>query len=119
MRRPMRSASTSSAARWSALPERSACMRAPPSDSSSAALTALATAGADAVLSGHVHYPFDIPVERAGRTLRMIGAGTLSTRTRRSPPAFNELRVTGKSFETIARTFSPASDRVLAKGGGG
>ena len=36
MRRPMRSASTSSTARWSALPEVSACMRAPPSDSSSA-----------------------------------------------------------------------------------
>jgi 3',5'-cyclic AMP phosphodiesterase CpdA len=68
-----------------------------------AALTALAAAGADAVLSGHVHDPFDVPVERAGRTVRMIGAGTLSKRLRSSPPAFNELRVYGKSIETRAR----------------
>lgn len=68
------------------------------------ALTALADAGAHAVLSGHVHEPFDVPVERSGRTVRMIGAGTLSKRTRGSPAAFNEIRVTGGAFETIPRT---------------
>ncbi|EZP57291.1 MULTISPECIES: metallophosphoesterase family protein [Sphingomonas] len=68
------------------------------------ALTALAEAGAHAVLSGHVHDPFDVPVARAGRTIRMIGAGTLSKRTRHSPPAFNEIRVHNGGFETIART---------------
>ena len=51
------------------------------------ALQQLAAAGADAVLTGHVHYPFDTPVERAGRTVRLIGAGTLSKRLRHSPPA--------------------------------
>ena len=67
------------------------------------ALTALAAAGADAVLSGHVHDPFDVPVERAGRSLRMIGAGTLSRRIRSTPASFNELRIEGRSLEVRAR----------------
>lgn len=57
------------------------------------ALAALAAAGADAVLSGHVHDPFDIGVEVAGRTVRMIGAGTLSRRTRATPASFNQVDV--------------------------
>ena len=80
------------------------------------ALAALAAAGADAVLSGHVHDPFDVAVERAGRTLRMIGAGTLSKRVRHSPPAFNEIRVAGKRFQTIARTLSPAPAASIGSG---
>ena len=81
-----------------------------------AALDRLAAAGADAVLTGHVHYPFDTPVERAGRTIRMIGAGTLSKRLRHSPPAFNEIRVEGRRFETVARTLSPDPSATLGKG---
>jgi 3',5'-cyclic AMP phosphodiesterase CpdA len=68
-----------------------------------AALEALATAGAHAVLTGHVHDPFDIAHEIGGRTVRLIGAGTLSERVRSKPPSFNEIRVDGSSFETIAR----------------
>jgi 3',5'-cyclic AMP phosphodiesterase CpdA len=71
------------------------------------ALGELAAAGAHAVLTGHVHDPFDIPVERAGRVIRMIGAGTLSVRTRNSPPGFNEIRIDGTRFETLARTHGP------------
>ena len=78
------------------------------------ALTALAQAGADAVLSGHVHDPFDVPVERAGRTLRMIGAGTLSRRIRATPASFNELRVEAGRLEVIAR-HPTAPDRPLAQ----
>jgi 3',5'-cyclic AMP phosphodiesterase CpdA len=81
-----------------------------------AALTKLAAAGADAVLTGHIHDPFDIPVERAGRTVRMIGAGTLSKRLRSSPPAFNEIRVDGRRFETLSRTQSPAPKETLGEG---
>jgi len=80
-----------------------------------AALTALAAAGAHAVLSGHVHDPFDVPVERNGWTVRMIGAGTLSKRVRNSPPAFNEIRVDGGQFETIARSLSTAPKEVLTE----
>ena len=82
-----------------------------------AALTALAQAGADAVLSGHVHDPFDVAVERAGRTLRMIGAGTLSRRTRATPPSFNEVRVDGRRIEVLARTMDAAPPRSLAVAG--
>lgn len=73
-----------------------------------AALAALAKAGADAVLTGHVHDPFDVEHEVDGAPIRLIGAGTLSERTRASPPAFNELRISEGEIETIVRTMSPA-----------
>lgn len=57
------------------------------------ALEALAAAGADAVLSGHVHDPFVMELEIGGRVIRKIGAGTLSERVRDSAPSFNEIRV--------------------------
>lgn len=69
------------------------------------ALEALATAGAHAVLTGHVHDPFDIAHEVAGHTVRLIGAGTLSERVRATRPSFNEIRVDGGRFETVARIF--------------
>jgi 3',5'-cyclic AMP phosphodiesterase CpdA len=56
-----------------------------------AALAALASAGATAVLSGHVHDAFDRQVEAGGRSIRIIGAGTLSQRLRTTPPGFNRL----------------------------
>ncbi len=55
------------------------------------ALAALAHAGADAVLSGHVHDAFDRHVEAGGHRIRLIGAGTLSERLRKSPPGYNVL----------------------------
>lgn len=67
------------------------------------ALEALAQAGAHAVLTGHVHDPFDIAHDVNGHTVRLIGAGTLSERVRTKPPSFNEIRVDGTRFETLAR----------------
>lgn len=53
---------------------------------------AIAAAGADAVISGHVHTPFDEVRERGGHSLRMIGVGTLSTRLRHGmPPCYQTL----------------------------
>lgn len=83
-----------------------------------AALTALAAAGAHAVLSGHVHDPFDVAVERNGWKVRMIGAGTLSIRTRNSPPGFNEIRIDGDRFETMARTLSPEPKHSITEDAG-
>ncbi|BDI59831.1 metallophosphoesterase family protein [Qipengyuania nanhaisediminis] len=51
------------------------------------AFAAIAAAGADAILSGHVHRPFDEMRESGGHSMRMIGAGTLSTRLRHGAPA--------------------------------
>ena len=61
------------------------------------ALAALAHAGADAVLSGHVHDPFDLNVEAGGHRIRLIGAGTLSARLRKSPPGYNLLEWTAET----------------------
>lgn len=55
------------------------------------ALQVLVEAGADAVLSGHVHDAFDITHRIAGRELRMIGSGTMSERLRGTPPSYNVL----------------------------
>ena len=55
------------------------------------ALEELATRPVEAVLSGHVHDAFDITERTAKGPLRMIGAGTLSRRTRSTPPSFNAL----------------------------
>ena len=58
------------------------------------AFAALAQAGAQAVLSGHVHVPFDMQRCVQGESwgagepsMRAIGAGTLSTRLRHGAPA--------------------------------
>jgi 3',5'-cyclic AMP phosphodiesterase CpdA len=67
-------------------------------------LAMLAEAGADAVLSGHVHDAFDVAHHEAGRVVRLIGAGTLSERVRTTPPSFNELRVDAGGLEVVPRT---------------
>ncbi|MDB5686153.1 MAG: Metallophosphoesterase [Rhizorhabdus sp.] len=66
------------------------------------ALEALAAAGVDAVLTGHVHDPFDLVRDVAGRPVRLIGAGTLSQRVRATRPSFNEIRIDG-AIETVLR----------------
>lgn len=80
-----------------------------------AALSQLAAAGAHAVLSGHVHDPFDVPIDRNGWIIRMIGAGTLSKRTRKTPPAFNEIRIEGQGFETLVRRFGETAPHVITE----
>lgn len=56
------------------------------------AFAALAKAGGDAVISGHVHTPFNLRRERDGHPMQMLGAGTLSTRLRGKPPSYEVLR---------------------------
>lgn len=69
------------------------------------ALAALAGANITAVLSGHVHDPFDLIRETANGPVRMIGAGTLSRRIRSTPPSFNELTIEGGHVHVKVRTF--------------
>jgi len=71
-----------------------------------AALDALAKAGADAVLSGHVHDPFDIAWTGGARPVRLIGAGTLSERVRATPPSFNELTIEDRALSVTVRTMA-------------
>lgn len=57
------------------------------------ALAELARRGVAGVLSGHVHDAFDLIHPTANGPVRMIGAGTLSLRTRSTPPSFNDLTI--------------------------
>jgi 3',5'-cyclic AMP phosphodiesterase CpdA len=68
-----------------------------------AAMAALAARGVEAVLSGHVHDPFDLVAETASGPLRMIGAGTLSKRIRSTPASFNELTIGTARIEVTVR----------------
>ena len=68
-----------------------------------AALDAIAAAGANAVLSGHVHDPFDLEVATSTGPIRMIGAGTLSERIRATRPSFNRLEIADGKIDARVR----------------
>lgn len=76
------------------------------------ALNALSSAGAHAILTGHVHDPFDIAHQIDGREIRLIGAGTLSERVRAQPPSFNVITVEDGGFATVARFMGEASVKL-------
>lgn len=59
-----------------------------------AAFAQLASAGAQAIASGHVHVPFDLERACASGCMRMLGAGTLSMRLRSAPPSYQVLTFT-------------------------
>lgn len=69
------------------------------------ALKALAAAGAHAVLSGHTHDAFDLV---APDGVRLIGAGTLSARVRKTRPSFNELTIDAGRLAVVTRTMEVA-----------
>lgn len=64
-----------------------------------------------AVLSGHVHDPFDLVHKTAQGSLRMIGAGTLSHRLRSTPASYNRivLGVDGITVTVRNREHLPAA----------
>ncbi|MBX7491716.1 metallophosphoesterase [Qipengyuania sp. 1NDW9] len=67
------------------------------------ALRALARRPVEAVLSGHVHDAFDIMEDTSEGPVRMIGAGTLSQRTRSTPCSFNEIEWDGTRLTVAVR----------------
>lgn len=79
------------------------------------ALRELARRGVLGVLSGHVHDAFDIAEPTSEGTVRMIGAGTLSERTRSTPPSFNELTWDGARLEVVVRNLEgvPTPDMMI------
>lgn len=72
----------------------------------SEALEELAGRKVLAVLSGHVHDPFDLHEMTPAGPVRMIGAGTLSRRVRSTPASFNELVIEGRSVSVQVRNLS-------------
>ncbi|EMD84538.1 metallophosphoesterase family protein [Pacificimonas flava] len=58
------------------------------------ALRRLSACGAQAVITGHVHTPFDVTHRLdGGGSIRLIGAGTLSERIREHVPSFNDIEI--------------------------
>lgn len=75
------------------------------------ALEVLGELGVDAVMSGHIHNPFN-EMRAAGRTqVQVIGAGTLSTRLRHgAPPSYNVLTCRkGAEIEVETRILGAAA----------
>lgn len=75
------------------------------------AFAAIAASGASAVLSGHVHRPFDELRSSGDHAMRMIGAGTLSTRLRHgAPPSYRVIECTrGGEITSELRELEPSS----------
>jgi 3',5'-cyclic AMP phosphodiesterase CpdA len=67
------------------------------------ALNALALAGANAVLSGHVHDPFAVEWKTGVHRVHLIGAGTLSERVRTSRPSFNQISICNGKLSSLPR----------------
>ncbi|MDZ4762834.1 MAG: metallophosphoesterase [Alphaproteobacteria bacterium] len=62
------------------------------------ALDRIARARVDAVLTGHIHDAFASPIETAARPMVQMGAGTLSTRLRSTPPSFCVIEIDGDTM---------------------
>ena len=77
------------------------------------AMAELAARGVLAVLSGHIHDPFDRVVQTPSGPLRLIGAGTLSRRIRSTPPSFNELVIEGDAIAVTARNLEQVSTAAM------
>lgn len=77
------------------------------------ALNELARRPVLAVLSGHVHDAFDIVEQTDNGPVRMIGAGTLSKRTRSTPPSFNELHWDGAALTVRVRNLHDVESRDM------
>ncbi len=72
------------------------------------AAAALAGAGVDLVLSGHVHNPFVVALPGAEPGRWAIGAGTLSTRMRGTPAGFTTIVATDGVYEVNAHGWNGA-----------
>ena len=77
------------------------------------ALRELAKRPVEAVLSGHVHDAFDIMEETSEGPVRMIGAGTLSQRTRSTPPSFNDILWDGERLHVTVCNLQDVETRDM------
>ncbi|MFC0589840.1 metallophosphoesterase family protein [Novosphingobium aquiterrae] len=67
------------------------------------AMAQLAKRKVAAVLTGHVHDPFDLVQETPEGPLRLVGAGTLSTRLRSTPASYNRVELSGDAVRVSVR----------------
>ena len=69
------------------------------------AATVLTGEHVELVLTGHVHVPFAMPLPGSARPCYALGAGTLSVRTRGTPPSFSTIAVEPDAFEVTVRNW--------------
>jgi 3',5'-cyclic AMP phosphodiesterase CpdA len=82
----------------------------------------LAGAGVELILTGHVHNPFALALPTPGPACYALGAGTLSLRTRGTPPSFSTIVVEAEAFTVTALgwtggRFEPIETWTLPRGG--
>lgn len=80
------------------------------------ALAALAARGVAAVLTGHVHDPFDLVHQTENGSIRMIGAGTLSLRLRSTPPSYNRLALGEAGIAVTCRNRDKVPNSAMLAG---
>lgn len=68
----------------------------------------LVLAGADLILSGHVHTPFVQAMPFGDHRTFAVGAGTLSQRLRGEPPGFNVIDISGDDLAVSAMAWDGA-----------
>jgi 3',5'-cyclic AMP phosphodiesterase CpdA len=68
-----------------------------------------ADGGIDLVLTGHVHVPFAFALPFGDEKTYAVGAGTLSRRTRGSPPSFNVIEAAGHDIVVTAMAWTGAA----------
>ena len=68
----------------------------------------LVLAGADLILSGHVHTPFVQALPYGDRRTFAVGAGTLSQRLRGEAPSFNVIEISGDDLAVSAMAWDGA-----------
>ncbi len=66
----------------------------------------LAEGGVDLILSGHVHNPFAVELPYGDGLTYAVGAGTLSLRTRGTPPSFNVIVAEAEQVTVTAMGWS-------------
>ena len=69
----------------------------------------LSEGGIDLVLTGHVHNPFAFPLPFGDEMTYAVGAGTLSRRTRGTPPSFNLIEVAPETLVVTAMGWTGAA----------
>ena len=63
-------------------------------------------AGADVILSGHIHLPFVTALPFGDGRTQAIGSGTLSQRERGAPPGFNVIEVESGGVRVKAMAYA-------------
>jgi len=74
-----------------------------------AAAQRFADGAVDLVLTGHVHVPFAFALPFGDNKSYAVGAGTLSRRTRGSPPSFNSIEITPEAVVVTAMAWTGAA----------